>query len=250
MRNLPISVAIVAALNLPFFAVQAQDDAPETYVYATYSVCDLSRQERADEIVEKIEKPIYDKAVSDGEISGWGWFAHHTGGNWRRLSYHMAPTPEALLDAQEKISERLDKKDAKAGEEMAKICTSHDDYIWKMEAGSAPSEDAGQAMFSVYFICEETREGRADEIVKSAFAPIFDRYVKEGKLTSWGWLSHQVGGKYRRIQTLAAKDVKSVLKARNEILEEIYPEDSATGEEFTSICGSHSDYIWMKVAGK
>jgi hypothetical protein len=68
--------------------------------------------------------------------------------------------------------------------------------------------------------------------------------VKAGKLTSWGWQSHWVGGKYRRLQTMTGSDHKSLLKARGELIEEMYAEDSKAGEEFTDICGSHSDYMW------
>lgn len=39
-------------------------------------------------------------------------------------------------------------------------------------------------------------------------------------------------------------DHKSLLKVRSELFEEMYAEDSAVGEEFTEICGSHSDYMW------
>jgi hypothetical protein len=78
----------------------------------------------------------------------------------------------------------------------------------------------------------------------STFAPIPDKFVEDGKFTGWGWNSHWVGGKYRRLQTLTGTHHKSLLAARGELIEAMYPEDSEVGMEFTSICGSHEDYMW------
>jgi hypothetical protein len=61
---------------------------------------------------------------------------------------------------------------------------------------------------------------------------------------SWGWSSHWVGGEFRRLQTMTAKDHKSLLKARGELIDEMYAEGSAAGAEFSEICGSHVDYMW------
>ncbi|MBT8131153.1 MAG: hypothetical protein KJO35_02700, partial [Gammaproteobacteria bacterium] len=68
---------IMAAL--PFAAVADDHDEEQPYIYATYMYCDLNGQERADEIVEKHMKKIYDKMFEDGDIRSWGWLAHHTG---------------------------------------------------------------------------------------------------------------------------------------------------------------------------
>jgi hypothetical protein len=89
------------------------------------------------------------------------------------------------------------------------------------------------------------KEERADEIVKTVFAPVYDKAVADGKITSWGWNSHVVGGKYRRLATLSAKDFPSLLKARGEILDSIYGEgENAAANEYATICTSHSDYLW------
>lgn len=221
-----------------------EEEGPATFTYATYFYCDVSGQERADEIVKSAEAPEYDKMVAEGKMSSWGWLAHHTGGKWRRIQFHQASSLEALLDAQEEVGKRLEKSmDDALGTELGKICNAHDDYIWEVEAGSA-GETRGEAGFSVYYICDENREERADEIFKTNFAPILNKYVAAGKLASWGWQSHWVGGKYRRLQTMTGANHKALLKARGELIEEMYPEGDAAGKEFTEICGSHADYMW------
>jgi hypothetical protein len=61
---------------------------------------------------------------------------------------------------------------------------------------------------------------------------------------SWGWSSHQVGGTIRRLQTMTGANHKDLLKARGELIELMYTDDNAAGKEFTTICGSHVDYMW------
>ena len=97
---------------------------------------------------------------------------------------------------------------------------------------------------SVYYSCKISDEARADEIFDELFAPVLNQYVEDGKLTSWGWSSHVVGGKYRKLQTMTAPDHKALLAARGEAIGAIYAEDSEAGAEFAEICGPHDDYMW------
>lgn len=225
-------------------AAFAADQPAERYTYVTYSVCDLSQQERADEIFAQVQKPVYEAAVADGTINGYGWLAHHTGGKWRRALYFGAGSVQALLDAQAKIGDQVDAsaKSKKLGGEFAKICNSHDDYIWHTVAGNIGTVARGAAAFSVYYVCDSNREAQADALVKRIFAPVYDKLVADGKLKSWGWNEHIVGAQYRRLETYSATDMKAVLEARAAIIAAF--EDDPLGETFTDICDSHADYMW------
>jgi len=220
--------------------VMGQEDAAGSYIYSTYFYCDVTRQDRADEIVEKLDKPIYDAAVDDGTITGWGWLVHHTGGKWRRAQYYMAPDIESLLSAQSTIGDQIEAKNKKMADESGAICNAHEDYIWRMLAGNEAGP-RGSAGFSVYYVCDN-REAQADALVKTIFAPIYDRLVTEGKLVSWGWSEHIVGGEYRRLATMTAKDMPSLMSARSAAVEAL--EDEDLGPAFDDICFSHADYIW------
>lgn len=241
MKNL-IRVAVLAmSMCLPFVAT-AQDE-PETYIYVTYFYCDVTKQERADQIVEEVDKPIFDAAVKDGTITGWGWLAHHTGGKWRRARYHSAGSVEELIAALDSIGEQQD-EEKDATQEFGEICNAHDDYIWRNVTGSGGDPLAaprGKVGLSAYYVCD-TREAAADEIVKTVFAPVYDDHIGEGQLTSWGWAEHIVGGKYRRLGTLTAEDWPSLFAARASILEA--GQDSELGNQFSEICDSHADYLW------
>jgi hypothetical protein len=205
-------------------------------------VCDLNQQDRADEIFNQLDKPILDAAKADGTITAYGYNAHNTGGRWRRVSYYMAPSIEALLDAGKKIGDQAEARNKKLSDEFTRICNAHDDYIWHRLAGSIGTTSPGGASFSTYFVCDATREAEADALVKQVFAPVYDKLVADGKLKSWGWLEHIVGSQYRRLATMGAIDMKSLMAARAAVVQAL--EDNPLGDTFTAICDSHADYMW------
>jgi hypothetical protein len=93
--------------------------------------------------------------------------------------------------------------------------------------------------------CDMSKEERADELVREVFGPIYDRHVAEGELTSWNWLQHNVGGKWRRILTMGATDHKTLMRARAAILEEFEGRKvERAADEVNKICNTHQDYMW------
>jgi hypothetical protein len=220
MRKILVISILALAISIPsVLSADSHEEKPESYIYATYFYCKTATQEQADELIKKNNAPVYDAAVADGTIQGWGWLSHHTGGKWRRIQYHMSDSVAGLLKSQETLGKRMDEAMGGADDGFAKICGAHEDYIWKMESGSGMAEDRASASISVYHVCKISKEERADEIVEKVFAPIYNKAVADGKIKSWGWSSHIVGGKYRRLGTM-------------------------TANEFSGICGSHSDYLW------
>jgi hypothetical protein len=235
------ATVMVALLSAPAPA-PAQEMAKQSYIYATYFKCDVTLQERADEIMQQLEAPLWKAAVADGSVTSWGWMAHHTGGQWRRVQYHRAGSIEALLAAQKKVGDQADAKNKKLGTEFGKICNSHDDYIWRAVAGTAPDAPRGGASFSVYHVCDMNREDEADALIKQVFAPVYDKMVADGKLKSWGWSEHIVGAQYRRLATITATDVTALMSARAAINSAL--EKNPLSRTLDGICGSHADYIW------
>lgn len=239
----------LTALTLACVA-QEEDAAPQRFTYATYFYCGGGPIDRADEIIAA-DADRMNERVASGEILSWGWLAHHTGGRWQRALYYQADSMEALLDAYGDDDDDADDADADAaatddsddGPGFGEICPQHDDYIWQVENGSQ-SDSRGAAGFSVYYVCDINREDRADEIVDSHVAPILNQFVEDGKLTSWGWSSHVVGGRFRKLQTMTAPDMKSLLKARGEAISAVYDDNSEAGAELSEICGPHVDYMW------
>jgi hypothetical protein len=146
--------------------------------------------------------------------------------------------PAGALDAQKKIGDQADsnEKNERLGAEASAICPSHDDHMWRAVAGNIGTVGRGGAAFSTYYVCHQTRESQADAIVKGMLM------VADGKLKSWGWLEHIVGGKYRRLETFNATDAKALMEARAEIAEAM--QDNPGGDLMNAICGEPTDYIW------
>ena len=251
MLKIPVALTALAALLVLPLAAAAQEAAaaPRPFVYATYFECDTTEQWLADMIVETVYKPVYDAAVKDGTISAWGWLAHHTGGKWRRGLYRTASTIDALLDGGDAVAEKISEANAAAARKLGQICGAHEDYIWQTVNGSggAGSIDVAtvpsEAGVSMYLVCDMAKQERADELM-AIVAPVYNSHVKEGELSSWGWLEHSVGGEYRRLLTMRGADTKSVLAAWDAISDQVDKDHEAASTEFSEICYTHQDYIW------
>ena len=101
-----------------------------------------------------------------------------------------------------------------------------------------------------YFECDQNREAQADTIVMEIFAPVFDRYISEGKLVSWGWAAHVLGGKWRRLLFSYTPDQSTLLTTRDELIAELQQSHPTEMTQFTAICSAHDDYVWRTVIAR
>lgn len=246
MFNILTSFAV--SILLPMSAMAAEKEPTEMYTYATYFKCDTDKEGAVDDLVKASYANFYNAAIKDGKIISWGWLKHHSGGEWRRILYHTAPSIDALFSAQDYIAEKSEKALGTEPDALSKNCSRHDDYVWQFVDGNGNVGEAlerGKAGMSVYIKCSMTGDERADEIVNKNFAPIYNEFIGEGKLTSWGWSSHVIGGEYRKLATMTAANYSDLLKARAAILDKIYANgENKDAAEFNEICDSHQDYLW------
>jgi hypothetical protein len=243
-----ISLAIAAPTGL---LAQEAENKEETYIYATYFYCNTANEDKADELVTKNMAPVYDAAVADGTLKAWGWMSHYMGGKWRRILYRTAGSVEGLLSGDATVAKRMEEAMGGADDGFDQYCSAHDDYIWQAVAGGDGSAARGKVGISVYHVCSMADEERIDELFAKVSQPALEKAAKEGKLTSWGWNSHVVGGKYRRLETMTGPDFETLMKARAEIIAAIYGDGSnAEAAEFDRLCSSHSDYLWEIVHEK
>jgi len=195
MKIIRILIAAAGLSALSIACVAQEEEAPPRFTYATYFSCPGGPLSRADEIIAE-DADRMNGLVEDGSITGWGWMAHHTGGQWQRIFWFQADGMDALLDGSVAV-QGDDDDDAAADDDdlgFGQICSRHEDYIWQVENGS-DSDARSDVGMSVYHACDINREDRADEIVNEHMAPILNKFVEEGKLSSWGWQSHVVGGR-------------------------------------------------------
>jgi len=246
-----MTITTVLVLTFAFLAgnscAQSQG-AQATYAYATYFVCAPEGESRADEIIRSSFKPHYDAAVKHGDILSWTWMQHYVGGAWRRVLVIIAKDMDSLLDASGALGEIISDTTPEAGRAFSATCSSHEDYIWQTTPGlgsSAVTDQRGAAGFSVYMQCDMNREERADELVAKVFTPIYNKHVGEGKLTSWNWLKHNVGGEWRRALIMGAADHKTLMRTREAILADFDDRKvERASKEMNEICGRHQDYMW------
>lgn len=251
MKNILTAVSGFVLLMCAPVLLAQDDDAPDRFTYATYFYCNNGMEDAADDYVKR-NAEVYDQMVDDGKLLAWGWLRHHTGGKWRRIQWHQSDSLAGAVGGSEAmgaaITAKFGEEDA-ASDAFSAACPQHDDYVWQVTDGMS-GIDRGKVGFSVYHKCDIAREDRADEIVAKHVAPALNKLVEEGKLTSWGWQSHVIGGGVRKLQTMSAKDMPTLLAARTASIEAIYGEDDKAGEEFVEICGPHFDYVWNIVHEK
>ena len=104
--------------------------------------------------------------------------------------------------------------------------------------------ERGEVSLSVYYVCDIANQGRADEIFAEVYAPRLEALKGDGRIASWGWQSHVLGGEYRRLQTMTGDDYAAVTMARLETVRDVSQEHPELGREFAEICHTHTDYLW------
>jgi hypothetical protein len=245
MKPRVLALVALGAVLIPLPAIAQEDDEGPVGI-AAYYYCNQATEQRADEIFEEYFAPILDKHVEAGHLTAWGWLSHRVGGKWRRLEYMFAPTREILLSTRGAIIEEFQADDSPLSEEFSQICPSHDDYIWNHEAGSEPIGAATRPEWSIsmYFECDFAREDLADEIYENVFGPVFDEAVADGTISGWNWLSHDVGGKYRRLGTITGTSPNAVLDGRDAVFGAINEMAEGALNVFSETCNSHTDYLW------
>lgn len=246
--KLRTSIVCTAAACLGAQAGLTQEQPDRAFAYVTYFKCDAALEFRADEIVERNYKPHYDAAVEAGEILSWSWLTHYVGGEWRRVLLLTTADIETLIASAGALGEAILQTTPQSGRDFTEVCSQHVDYIWETTpgvGGTAAGTERGAVGFSTYFRCDVNREDEADELVRTTFAPLYNRYVENGGLTTWNWLRHNVGGQWRRLLSLTASDHATMLKTREAILADMQDRRLARRfEEFNEICPIHEDYMW------
>lgn len=248
MRISRTCVSSLAALLLAASAAVAED-APPTLIFGTYYRCTMGSEDRADAIFAEHMVPALKAEVAAGRLGGWGWGRHWLGGDWRRLYYIQGKDLDKMIDARDAMIAKMLGAEAskKAFAEFNGVCSSHDDYLWSVVASSQNAADVGRVRGAVgqttYYVCD-SNESEADAIVKTGLAPTLNRLVKEGKLGSWSWLEHRMGGRLRRAMVMDSGDHKSAMRLWGSLVGELEKDQPEMFRRFGQICDSHNDYIW------
>jgi len=112
-------------------------------------------------------------------------------------------------------------------------------------------EDEAPAAFvyATYYYCDVATQDDMDDIVAEHEAPVFDKWVEDGKLMAWGYSKHYTGGRWRRLQYHISPSMGEALSNQNAIFNEIYADNAAAGQARADACYGHDDYIWAAGQG-
>lgn len=245
-----VSRVLVVGVSLslsPVVLAQAQEP-PTMIVMGTYYRCTQGDEARADALFKEHVAPFLKAEQAAGRIVSFGWAKHRSGGDWRRLEYISGTDMDKLLDSRNGLIKMMQTPEhQKAMDEFDRVCSSHDDYVWGSQASSQAPDAVARVRspfaMSTYYICHAD-ETEADEIFKAVYAPVLNKRVADKKLVSWNWLDHRMGGKYRRVLVLDGADEKAVIQNWATLDADLDKASPALSRRFTSICESHSDYVW------
>ena len=112
-------------------------------------------------------------------------------------------------------------------------------------------DDDGPVGFTwvTYFVCDVATQGAMDATVEANEKAVLDQWVDDGKLITWGYLSHYMGGKWRRAHYYVSRTMAEALTNQTELYREIYADNPEGLRARSESCAGHDDYIWALEQG-
>ena len=99
--------------------------------FSMYFDCDITREERVDELMRDVFTPIYNRLVASGDLTSWAWLKHNVGGIHRRLLTMTGDDHKQLAHTRAALQRELgERRNERAMREAGQICHSHEDYMW------------------------------------------------------------------------------------------------------------------------
>ncbi len=196
MRRTAVAVLLVASLFVPAFAFA--EDAPRPITVASFFKVMPGKGDTVMELFKKYDKPVLDKLMAEGTITGWGvgrpWV--HTNGAWNLLFWIDAPD----MGAHEKVDQAFEAAEkARSKEENKKIQESffaavamdaHRDGVYRQVAGKAGRPAASPEGKGYLWLANYTAKPGKDGDVTSFFGavvqPVMDKLVADGVVGAYG----------------------------------------------------------------
>lgn len=237
------ALALLTGLVALAPGAEAQD--PPAFVMGVYYRCNQGLEAQADEAVREALAPIVQRQIDAGNLTNMLWLTHDMGGAWRRLFATTGTDLGQMMAARQAIITEFTQEEEDAAERLSAACPGHDDYVWVASITSTTdAQNVGSASVSSYHMCDRSREGRADQIFRDVLAPLYQKHMDLGHLSSYGFYGHRVGGVFRRLETVSGADHVTVLNMQGAVYTEAFQNDPLAMAEFSDICQTHTDYLW------
>lgn len=115
-------------------------------------------------------------------------------------------------------------------------------------AQEAGAQQDTTSLIATYYRCNTGLQDQVDGIVAARIGPVFARHQSAGHISSWGWMSHAMGGGWRRVLYLMGPNRDTAWDWWSDIIVEIQSEEALAVSRLNDICNSHDDYIWKQLA--
>ncbi len=231
MRRITTVALLLLSLAVPAFV--AAQDAPHPITVVSFFKVLPGEGDTVMGMFKKYDKPVLDKLMADGTISGWGigtpWV--HTSGSWNLALW----TDAADFAAQGKVDQAFAAAEkARPAEENKKIerefhaatvPDAHRDAVFRQvfaKAGKPSANPEGKGYLWVAYWT--AKPGKADDLTSffsGIYPPVMDKLVADGTVGAYGLLTpavHMAGGAthltWYWVDTLAGVDkVQAALHA-------------------------------------
>ena len=142
-----VLVAIVVALGAPARAAAQQRPAasaattqPERpgVIVVSYFKCNFATEEQFAQARRASWTPVFDQAVREGRLLGYGELAHKWGDEWNYVHYFTARDEAAFHAAWDQLLGEVMRRDPQFMATAARHCTEHRDNIYTVTHVSPP----------------------------------------------------------------------------------------------------------------
>lgn len=139
----PVLVALLLAGPA---GAQETPQQPPAGVVVSQNVCDFGAVDELNQMVRQHWAPVLDRAVREGELTGWGVLTHLWGDEWNWVVYYSGPNAGTLSQRVSRLlGEIFGAMPGDAMAQLGRMCTAHKDNIYTvaMTQGAQPPSGGG-----------------------------------------------------------------------------------------------------------
>lgn len=196
MRRTAVVVLLVASLVVP--ALAFAEDAPRPITVASFFKVLPGKGDTVMELFKKYDKPVLDKLMAEGTITGWGvgrpWV--HTNGAWNLLFWIDAldmgshEKVDQAFEAAEKGRSATENKKIEESFYAAVAMDAHRDGVYRQVAGKmgkAPASPEGRGyLWLANYTAKPGKDGDVTSFFAAVVQPVMDKLVADGVIGAYG----------------------------------------------------------------
>jgi hypothetical protein len=196
MRRTAVVVLLVASLVVP--ALAFAEDAPRPITVASFFKVMPGKGETIMDLFKKYDKPVLDKLMAEGTITGWGvgrpWV--HTNGAWNLLFWINAldmgahEKVDQAFEAAEKGRSAAENKKIEDTFYAAVAMDAHRDGVYRQVAGKMgrpPASPEGKGyLWLAYYTAKPAKGNDVTSFFGAVVQPVMDNLVAEAVIGGYG----------------------------------------------------------------